>query len=68
MFISMMKLKSPVLTVCILISNIIRTFLPTSRATQCQRYKSEKIVLIFKLLIKKLIQLLEELGLGLLKQ
>lgn len=69
MSILMMKLKPPVLTICILITNIIRTCVfALTRATQCQKYKSEKILLKFKLFIKKLIQLLEESGLRLSKQ
>jgi len=39
-----------------------------SRGAQSHGYKSEIILLKFKLLIKKLIQLLKELGLGFLKQ
>lgn len=64
----MMKLNTPVLTTCILITNIIRTCAFAYIQNDSVRDKSEKILLKFKLFIKKLIQLLEKLGLRLSKQ
>lgn len=64
----MMKLNTPVLTTCILITNIIRTCAFAYIQNDSMRDKSEKILLKFKLFIKKLIQLLEKLGPRLSKQ
>lgn len=46
----MMKLKSSVLTICILITNIIRNII---QGDTVQQYKSEIILLKFKPLTKK---------------